>query len=236
MPNRVVRDELLTSERYWSVSPEARILFISLLLSADDMGRFTGANFALRTRCMAGTVSAERLEKLLGELMDVDLARVYEHENARYIFVPRFRQRLRYAHSKYPDPPSGISDITTKKTASSPPRDRLKTAEVKRSEEKRREEELRSRASPDSARQVLEFLNEKTGRHYEPVEANLRLIRARLREASADDLRSVVALKARQWKGTEMDGYLRPATLFNATKFAQYQGELLKVPDGERLP
>jgi uncharacterized phage protein (TIGR02220 family) len=107
---------------------------------------------------------------------------------------------------------------------------------VKRSEEKRREEELRSRASPDSARQVLEFLNEKTGRHYEPVEANLRLIRARLREASADDLRSVVALKARQWKGTEMDGYLRPATLFNATKFAQYQGELLKVPDGERLP
>lgn len=110
MPNRMVRDDLLTSERYWSCSPEARNLYVSIILSADDCARFTGSNFALRTKCMAGTVTAERIDKLLSELMDADLVRVYEHENARYLFVPRFRQTLRYMNSRYPAPPDGMVD------------------------------------------------------------------------------------------------------------------------------
>jgi uncharacterized phage protein (TIGR02220 family) len=75
---------------------------------------------------------------------------------------------------------------------------------------------------------ILDFLNEKTGRSYKPVKANLNLITARLREgATEDDLRAVIAKKCREWLGDEkMADYLRPATLFNATKFAQYQGEL----------
>ena len=82
---------------------------------------------------------------------------------------------------------------------------------------------------------VLDFLNEKTGRRYKPVKANLELIAARLREgASEEDLRAVVAKKCREWSGdAAMAIYLRPATLFNATKFAQYQGEL-GAPDPEK--
>lgn len=137
MANRMVRDDLLTSERYWSCSPEARNLYISILLSADDCARFTASNFALRTKCMAGTVNAERIDKLLGELMDVDLVRVYEHDNARFLFVPRFRQRLRYPNSRYPEPPTEINDLTIKKSDLRPSKVRPKTAEVKRSEEKR---------------------------------------------------------------------------------------------------
>lgn len=80
---------------------------------------------------------------------------------------------------------------------------------------------------PDVMR-VLQFLNEKTGRGYKPVKANLELIAARLKEgASVDDCRAVIAKKCREWLGDEkMAMYLRPATLFNRTKFAQYQGEL----------
>lgn len=78
------------------------------------------------------------------------------------------------------------------------------------------------------AREVLDFLNSKTNRRYQPVEANLKLIVARLKEgASVEDCRAVVAKKCREWSGDEkMDEFLRPATLFNATKFAQYRGEL----------
>ena len=81
------------------------------------------------------------------------------------------------------------------------------------------------------AREVLEFLNAKTGRHYQPVDANLKLIVARLKEgASVADCRAVVAKKCREWSTDEkMSDYLRPATLFNATKFAQYRGELTEV-------
>ncbi len=85
--------------------------------------------------------------------------------------------------------------------------------------------------NPDVASQVLEFLNEKTGRSYRPVKANLELIQARIREgASVQDLRAVVAKKCREWSGDEkMAQYLRPETLFGARKFAQYVGELVKV-------
>lgn len=137
MSNRMVRDDLLTSERYWACSPEARNLYVSILLSADDCARYTASNFALRTKCMAGTVTAERIDKLLEELMDVDLVRIYEHEQARYLFVPRFRQRLRYTNSRYPEPPPQISDLAIEKTDSRQSQVRPKTAEVKRREVKR---------------------------------------------------------------------------------------------------
>jgi hypothetical protein len=122
MPDRLVRDELLTSERYWRCSPEARCLYISLLLSVDDAARYTGAPFALRTRCMAGTVSHERIDAILAELVDCDLVRRYIDNNKPYLFVPRFRNRRRYiASSQYPEPPSEINDIVLKKSALSQP-------------------------------------------------------------------------------------------------------------------
>lgn len=81
------------------------------------------------------------------------------------------------------------------------------------------------------AKEVLDFLNEKTGRSYEAVPANLDLIVARLKEGSTViDLRQVVAKKCREWIGdAKMAEYLRPKTLFNRTNFAQYKGELVNV-------
>ena len=84
---------------------------------------------------------------------------------------------------------------------------------------------------PDDAKQILQFLNSKTGRNYQPVKANLEMIAARLKDgATPDELRMVVAKKCREWAGDEkMNQYLRPATLFNRTKYAQYQGELINI-------
>jgi len=78
---------------------------------------------------------------------------------------------------------------------------------------------------------VLDFLNEKTGRNYQPVKANIDMIVARLKEgATEDECRQVIAKKSREWlNDDDMNQYLRPATLFNRTKFAQYQGELVRV-------
>jgi uncharacterized phage protein (TIGR02220 family) len=77
------------------------------------------------------------------------------------------------------------------------------------------------------AMEILKFLNEKTGRAYRPVEVNLKLIIARLKSgATVMACRQVIAKKTREWNGNvKMDEYLRPATLFNATKFEQYLGE-----------
>lgn len=76
---------------------------------------------------------------------------------------------------------------------------------------------------------VLQFLNEKAGRAYQPTEPNLKLIVGRLKEgATVQQCRQVIAKKTREWSiKPDMAEYLRPATLFNATKFAQYVGELV---------
>jgi uncharacterized phage protein (TIGR02220 family) len=81
----------------------------------------------------------------------------------------------------------------------------------------------------ERAKSLLEFLNAKANRAYQPVEANLELIVARLKEGATDgQIRQVVAKKCREWGGDDkMAEYLRPATLFNRTKFAQYVGELV---------
>lgn len=80
--------------------------------------------------------------------------------------------------------------------------------------------------------EVLNFLNEKTGRNYQPVKSNLSMIKARLKEYSITQLNQVIAKKCRDWGADEkMEPYLRPATLFNATKCAQYVGELGQVKE-----
>jgi uncharacterized phage protein (TIGR02220 family) len=78
------------------------------------------------------------------------------------------------------------------------------------------------------AAEILDYLNEKSGRCYKPVKANVALIAARLAgEATVEECRAVIDAKVATWsQDIKMREYLRPATLFNATKFAQYVGEL----------
>ena len=80
----------------------------------------------------------------------------------------------------------------------------------------------------DCAIEVLNFLNEKTGRNYRPVDVNINFIKARLESGiTVEDLKSIIAMKVREWRGDPvMDKFLRPATLFNREKCEQYYGEL----------
>lgn len=81
--------------------------------------------------------------------------------------------------------------------------------------------------NPDAV-QILAYLNERAGRSYQPVPANVNLIAARLKEgATPEDCRKVIDAKVTVWLGEpKWAQYLRPKTLFNATNFAQYVGEL----------
>jgi hypothetical protein len=123
MPDRVIRDELLRSERYWAVSMQAQQCYVHLLLVVDDAARFSGKNFTLRASCFPGRpIEAHAMEKMLSELVDVDLIRLYQIDGERYVFVPRFRNRRRYvSSSRYPAPPNTINDLPPEKSASSQP-------------------------------------------------------------------------------------------------------------------
>lgn len=77
---------------------------------------------------------------------------------------------------------------------------------------------------------VLQYLNEKANRDFQPVPANLKLIESRLKEgATVETCKKVIDSKVAEWlNDKKMVEYLRPATLFNATNFAQYVGQVPK--------
>jgi uncharacterized phage protein (TIGR02220 family) len=104
-------------------------------------------------------------------------------------------------------------------------------------------------SAPDAARkadkqlrakqavEILTFLNDKAGKHYQPVKQNVDLIVGLLNAgATPDDIRAVVAKKVREWKGKpEMEQYLRPATLFGPKNFhSKYAGEI--PPESTEAP
>lgn len=84
---------------------------------------------------------------------------------------------------------------------------------------------------------LLSFLNQKTGKRFDArtydgkPTRSLQLIHARLHslgpEKGVDIVEGVILRKWQQWKGTEMEVFLRPSTLFGKEKFEQYRGEVL---------
>lgn len=112
------------------------------------------------------------------------------------------------------------------------------STETSTREEKRRSKEHMS-GNPDhvpekpkkqtratEAKEVLAYMNQVCGSRFQPVAANLNLITARLNEgATVDDVKAVIDSKYADWCNDDtMRKFLRPETLFNATKFAGYLG------------
>lgn len=74
---------------------------------------------------------------------------------------------------------------------------------------------------------VLQYLNLKAGRNFRVVDANVKFISSLLKDGfKKQDLMMVVDDRVKAWLGTKQAEYLRPATLFNKTKFNQYFGNL----------
>ena len=73
------------------------------------------------------------------------------------------------------------------------------------------------------ADEVIAYLNEKTGKHFRPVESARRILRGRFNDGfTVADCKKVVDNKVAEWLGTEQEQYLRPSTLFQALKFDGY--------------
>lgn len=112
-----------------------------------------------------------------------------------------------------------------RQTLDSPPNQPNQPNQTNQEKERRKEKEsLRA-----DALQILEFLNLKSKKNFEPVDSHLKLIMARLENgASAQKCKSIIAMKCRKWLGDpKTEEWLRPKTLFNKTNFDNYKGELV---------
>lgn len=89
--------------------------------------------------------------------------------------------------------------------------------------EERRGEESKGEYHKDT-RSALYWLNENAGVKYREVDSNLKLISARLSEpeVTLSGVQQMIERQVALWRGTDMEKYIRPETLFNKTKFDSY--------------
>lgn len=107
MPNRIVREGLIDSERVDQLSVHGERFYIRLLLKADDFGRFSGNVLLLKAALfpLKQDVRDADIPRWIAECEKAGLVRRYEVSGKHYLEVLDFRQRSRAEKSKYPAPP-----------------------------------------------------------------------------------------------------------------------------------
>lgn len=152
MPNRMLSGELTTSESLSNVSMEAELTFVHLISIVDDFGRYDGRPVILLAALYptrAGSISVEALTRWLAELEAEGLIRWYVAGGRRYLEIPTWRkhQRVRAAHSKWPDPedapsPNQAPQTTRRELRSRDGDSRSSAAESRESRDERRETKI----------------------------------------------------------------------------------------------
>ena len=89
-------------------------------------------------------------------------------------------------------------------------------------------------AVSDDACEVIDYLNLRAGTRYKNSPANRKVIDPRVKEFSVQDCKTVIDKKCSEWLGTEMAKYLRPATLFQASKFEGYLNQIVVASKDQR--
>lgn len=112
MPNRVIRESILTSDRYVCLpTSDHRLLFLELLLCADDYGLvpLNISYIARRTTSCYGK-SNEIIAGLLLPLVDADLIRPYDGPGGgKFAFIPRFNNPgIQALKPRWPLPPESV--------------------------------------------------------------------------------------------------------------------------------
>jgi hypothetical protein len=157
VPDRIVRDELMRSHRYVTLSSDTvRLFFVHCILTADSLGNLE-ATTTSTTAMMGRQIEQSTLAKWIAELDHVGIIRAYLVDDKQYVHIPRFRQRLRYIKGKHPRPPSEVEckEISSLLEKVRPQSDHSQTtvsrSEVKRSEVKRSEAKHLARPPVDNS-------------------------------------------------------------------------------------
>lgn len=109
MPNRILREGILTSERVAKLSWPAEVFYRRLMSVVDDFGRYYAKPELLRSAAYPLTpdkVGNSDIGKWLAECAGAALVRTYAVDGKHYLELLDFRQQVRAKESKFPDPPS----------------------------------------------------------------------------------------------------------------------------------
>lgn len=72
---------------------------------------------------------------------------------------------------------------------------------------------------------ILNHLNSKTKKNFKEIDSNLKLIADRLKVYTIEELTQMIDYMVKKWENTDFKQYLRPSTLFRASKCDNYVQE-----------
>lgn len=126
MPDRIIRDELLQSERWLDLPTDThRLVYTGLLLRADDYGNLEGGPRRLYRWMHAFTQVKNEADsiKVMSDLQDAGLVLRYEVENKEYWHIARFKNSRWYWTRRCPQSPYSDDNDNEKKQRPSEKRD-----------------------------------------------------------------------------------------------------------------
>lgn len=220
---RTIKPEFFTSEDIVALPPFARLLYIALWCEADREGRLVWKPKTFKLRYFPG--DDIDIDTLCGALVSRGLIALYGDGHA---YIPTFHS---HQHINPRESPSKLPAPTdTQKHASGTRGARVSDAQVGK-------EGKGEKGHASIAAQILLHLNQKANKSFKPVTSNTKLIEARLAEgATIEECCGVIDNKVAEWASdSKMRKYLRPETLFNASKFAQYVGDLGQAGPAEEV-
>lgn len=251
MPTRFIKESCRSSKNLDKISDFEERLFWRLVTTADDFGRFLADFDLVKAFCFPyRDISPMKIEKALLSLQTHDLIMLYSVDDRLYgefVQWERHQGKPRATKSKHPSPITVfnenkclqlLADASRCITPSDTDTDTdliLSSLNALQSLTLTDNPKIKSndcatngRNYRDESKTILSFLNEKTGKRFREVDANLAFIEARLRSGvEVQDCRTLIARKVRDWGADEkMTRYLRPETLFNKTKFETYLAEV----------
>lgn len=248
MPTRLIKESCRTSPNLQRLSDFAERLFWRMLTTADDFGRCYSSPAIVRANCfpLSESISLKKIEMALSDLVQHHLIICYvvgDREYAQFRTFEKHQGNPRAKSSKFPAHTSlsasrcGQMQTVPDMPASAPDTDtdtdtdlNILSSVLNQNPDLKSKNlaEINLRNYREESKIILAFLNEKTGKKFREVEANLSLIEARLRSGvELQTCRTLVMRKVRDWRDdAKMARYLRPETLFNRTKFETYLAEV----------
>lgn len=151
------------SEAVNALSSGAEILFVRLMMKADDYGKFHANPKLIRASLfpLKKAVSLKQISSWLDELSSGGLIFLYTNQEKHFLKIKNFGQRLRSMKSKYPDPeyikPENENLRTTDSNSRTNVRNMQTSVDNCRPEEKRREENTEVEVETEEGGEIEKF-------------------------------------------------------------------------------
>ena len=239
MPNRIIKESICTSEEIDILTPEQEVFFYRLMVVVDDFGLMDARLSILKAKCYPlKSIEINCIQMNLARLQEVGLVKLYQADGKPYLSIVNWakHQQIRAKRAKYPTPECG-SEITCNQLKSNVPVIQSNPILSLSGNPDPVPAKSKKQTFNTEAAEVLAYLNQVCGSRFQAVAANINLITARLREgATVADMKAVIDRQHAEWATDDvMRKYLRPETLFNASKFASYVG-VVGITDNASQP